>query len=282
MAESVEYAVGIFYKAGEDKIATTAIPSVTDLPASKLCSALPMLLKGHGLDVGLDVKFRAFWLGSDTWITTEHYELTPVRAGGVLLVVDEALGTEAPGYYSKLAKIVPGFRDLRGLSGPTKGVPPSPPLEDAGSQRVFLVHGHDEAALHAVARFLEQIGLVVIVLREQPNNGRTIIEKFEAYSDVGFAVVLLTPDDRGGASGAKPEHQQSRPRQNVILELGYFLGRLGRRRVCALYTEGVEIPSDYSGVLYIKLETGGAWKLDLAKEMKVAGLTMDLNRAVGA
>ncbi len=146
--------------------------------------------------------------------------------------------------------------------------------------RIFLVHGHDQAALQEVARFLERLDQHVIILREQPNRGRTIIEKFEDYSDVGFAVILLTPDDRGGPAPSSADEQQPRARQNVILELGYFLGRLGRSRVCALYREGVEIPSDYSGVLYVKLDPEGGWRLQLAKELKAAGLPVDMNKAL--
>jgi predicted nucleotide-binding protein len=146
--------------------------------------------------------------------------------------------------------------------------------------RLFLVHGHDEKALHETARFLERLKQDIIILREQPNKGRTIIEKFEDYADVGFAVVLLTSDDRGGAISETNEAQKPRARQNVILELGYFLGRLGRNRVCALYEPGVEIPSDYSGVLYIPLDEQGAWRLSLAKEMKAAGLAVDMNLAL--
>ncbi len=146
--------------------------------------------------------------------------------------------------------------------------------------RIFLVHGHDEATLHETARFLEKLNQEVIILREQPNKGRTIIEKFEDYADVGFAVVLLTSDDRGGPSDIPVEEQKSRARQNVIFELGYFIGRLGRNRVCALYTLGVEIPSDYSGVLYIQLDEQGGWRLALAKEMKAAGLAVDINLAL--
>jgi hypothetical protein len=112
------------------------------------------------------------------------------------------------------------------------------------STKIFIVHGHDELAKESVARFIEKIGLEAIVLHEQPNAGRTIIEKFEDYSNVGFAVVLLTPDDIGSPKDKRNE-SQPRSRQNVILELGYFMGRLGRGRVCALYKEGVEIPSDY-------------------------------------
>jgi predicted nucleotide-binding protein len=156
---------------------------------------------------------------------------------------------------------------------------PMPRSEPTG-HRIFLVHGHDEAVIQTVARFLERLDQEVIILREQPNSGRTIIEKFEDYADVGFAVVILTGDDRGGTKDAKADDQKPRARQNVILELGYFLGRLGRDRVCVLYQEGVEIPSDYSGVLYTPLDKAGAWRLDLAKELKAAGLSVDMNKAL--
>jgi predicted nucleotide-binding protein len=152
--------------------------------------------------------------------------------------------------------------------------------ESPSGHRVFLVHGHDEKILHESARFLEKLQQDIVILREQPNKGRTIIEKFEDYADVGFAIVLLTADDRGGKAANPYEEQKRRARQNVILELGYFLGRLGRNRVCALFAPGVEIPSDYSGVLYVPLDDQGAWRLSLAKEMKAAGLSIDMNLAL--
>lgn len=144
------------------------------------------------------------------------------------------------------------------------------------SRNIFVVHGHDESVTQTVARFLERLDLQPIILHEQPNLGRTVIEKFEAHADVGFAVVLLTPDDLGMLASA--EKLNPRARQNVILELGYFIGRLGRARVCALYVEGVEIPSDIHGVLYVPYDSG--WRLKLANEVRAAGVTVDLNRAV--
>lgn len=146
--------------------------------------------------------------------------------------------------------------------------------------KVFLVHGHGMAVLHETARFLEKLDQDVIILREQPNQGKTIIEKFVEYSEVGFAIVLLTPDDKGGTFSTSFESQLPRARQNVIFELGYFIGKLGRNRVCALYSPGVEIPSDYSGVLFIELDDKGAWRLALAREMKAAGFNIDMNLAV--
>ena len=127
------------------------------------------------------------------------------------------------------------------------------------------------------ARCLERLGLQAIILHEQPNRGRTIIEKFEDYAKVSFAVVLLTPDDVGAAV-EDAAHLQPRARQNVILELGYFAGRLGRDRVCALHKGGVEIPSDFSGVLWVEMDVGGAWQFRLAREIEAAGLEVDLDR----
>lgn len=145
---------------------------------------------------------------------------------------------------------------------------------------VFIVHGHDERMREMTARYIERFKLKVVILHEQPNKGRTIIEKFTDHADVGFAVVLLTGDDRGGLHDEPYENQQPRARQNVLFELGFFLGLIGRQRVCALYEQGVEIPSDYQGVIFIEADVGGAWKLQLAKEMKEAGLPVDLNDAV--
>jgi predicted nucleotide-binding protein len=144
---------------------------------------------------------------------------------------------------------------------------------------VFIVHGRDEAAKVGVARFLEKLDLNPIILHERPNEGRTIIEKFEDYSNVGFAIVILTPDDIGGPLN-EPDKQKPRARQNVIFELGYFFGKIERRKVCALYKENVEMPSDYSGVLYVALDPNDAWQLKIAKEMKQAGLKVDLNKII--
>ena len=150
----------------------------------------------------------------------------------------------------------------------------------SGSVRpsVFVVHGRDLAALDRVVRLLRDLDLIPVVLREQPNQGRTIIEKFEAHSDVAYAVVLLNGDDAGGLGGSPVEELRARARQNVILELGFFIGSLGRKLVAALEEPGVERPSDVDGVLYIPLDPGDTWRLLLAKEMKAAGLPVDLNR----
>lgn len=154
----------------------------------------------------------------------------------------------------------------------------SKPPTSVGSSSVFIVHGHDNAICSETARLLSKLQLDPVILHEQPNGGKTIIEKFETHSsDAAFAVVLLTADDIGGKNGDAAESLNSRARQNVVLELGYFYGRLGRNKVCAVYEEGVELPSDLQGIVWVLLDSGGAWKTELAKELRSAGLPIDLN-----
>ncbi len=165
-------------------------------------------------------------------------------------------------------------------SGPAPLVAAGATEDQKVKNAVFIVHGRDDAAKVSVARFIERFGVEAIILHEQANKGLTIIEKFEkSASNASFAVVLLTPDDLG-CSKDQPEKAQPRARQNVILELGYFCGALGRSRVCVLYKEGVEIPGDYLGVVYTPFDDAGGWHLRLAKEMKAAGLELDLNKAM--
>lgn len=173
-----------------------------------------------------------------------------------------------------------GLIDLLGTEIQLNAMGTTRPEHSATGHRVFLVHGHNELALHETARFLERLKQEIVILREQPNRGRTLIEKFEDYADVGFAVVLLTQDDRGAPVDIPYEDQKPRARQNVLFELGYFIGRLGRNRVCALYQPGLELPSDYTGVLYHELDEKGAWRLKLAKELRAAGLPVDMNDAL--
>lgn len=143
------------------------------------------------------------------------------------------------------------------------------------NHNVFIVHGHNIAVQQSVARTLEKLGLNPIILHEQPNAGKTIIEKFESNSNVGFAIILLTDDDEGKLK--TDVDLKSRARQNVVLELGYFIGKLGRDRVLPLHTEGVELPSDIHGLLYVPIDNANNWKFALVKELKAAGYSVDAN-----
>lgn len=138
---------------------------------------------------------------------------------------------------------------------------------------VFVVHGHDEGMKHSVARFLERSGLEPVILSEQPDQGRTIIEKFADHAGMAsFAVVLMSPDDVGGKDSS---NLRFRARQNVVLELGYFSALLGRKRVCALKKGDLEIPSDFFGVVYKDYDDGEGWKVGLARELRAAGYTIN-------
>ena len=147
------------------------------------------------------------------------------------------------------------------------------------TKKIFLIHGHDAGTKEMVARFISKIGLHPIILHEQANQGRTIIEKFEDHSDVGYAIALLTPDDTG-SSIKEPDNVQQRARQNVIFEFGYFIGKLGRNRVAGMIRGGIDVPSDYSGVLFIPIDESDVWRLRLFKELKAIGYNIDANKAL--
>jgi len=163
---------------------------------------------------------------------------------------------------------------LAGMPRPT--VPPSSP---AGSQvdkaEVFVVHGRDEAARERVARFIDRLKLKAVILHEQSNRGRTLFEKVLDHAPAAFAVVILTPDDIGYLAG-HPEEAAARSRENVVFELGLFIGLLGRTRVVVLKHPTVSAPSDIEGLVYIELDDKGAWEAGLARELRSAELPVDV------
>jgi predicted nucleotide-binding protein len=143
--------------------------------------------------------------------------------------------------------------------------------------KVFIVHGHDNLAKTELARFIERLGFTPIILHEQPSAGKTIIEKIEDYSNVGFGVVLYSPCDIGATMGQEKQ-LQPRARQNVVFEHGYLIGKLGRQRVCALVKGDIEKPKDIDGVVYVEMDARNAWQIEVAKEMKVCGYPVDMNK----
>ena len=153
--------------------------------------------------------------------------------------------------------------------------PASTPDPSVVGEDIFVVHGHDGATKETVARFLRKlVGREPVILHEQPDRGRTVIEKFEDHAALAAcAIVLLTGDDVGGVAGGD---QRPRARQNVVLEMGFFLGKLGRGRVVILHEADVELPSDLHGVLYVQLDTSGAWRNAVAREVQAAGVEVDL------
>lgn len=167
------------------------------------------------------------------------------------------------------------------------------------SKNVFIVHGRDHESMKELKAMLYEFGLNPIVLHEQPSGSRTIVEKLEKYSDVGYVFVILTPDDIGtlkqnissmswydvtnetpipmttmrkGEDILKDLGFKDRSRQNVVLEFGFFMGLLGRDRVCCLHTGDVELPSDMHGIVYVPFEKSvEEIRIKIMKELKEAG-----------
>lgn len=165
---------------------------------------------------------------------------------------------------------------------PERAKPQMAPQTRRTSRKIFVVHGRDEQIKLDVVRFLEKLAFDVTLLSEQASKGRTLIEKFEDHSeDAAFAVVLLTPDDVGSLAADGTSKLQPRARQNVVLELGYFVGKLGRKYVCPIRTSDVETPSDLHGLAYVQYDPAGAWKLALAKELEAAELEFDHKKLLG-
>ena len=140
-------------------------------------------------------------------------------------------------------------------------------------KKVFIVHGHDNGLKQEVARLVEKQGLEAIILSEQANRCKTIIEKFEEHSDVGAAICLFTGDDYGRTKDA--EEDKLRARQNVVFEAGFFMGKLGRENVVLIANPDIEIPSDLQGVVYTNKDM---WQTDVLRELKAIGYNVDFNK----
>lgn len=188
-----------------------------------------------------------------------------------------------PSFADQVATSRPSHSFDTPVSNPASGFAAStrvPAQSAQQSRRVFIVHGHNVAVREEVARFVATIGLDPVILHEQTNEGRTILAKFQdEAAKAAYAIVLLTGDDRGGIAAADPAALQPRARQNVVFEFGFFAGSLGLKKVCALVDGPVENPSDIDGLLYVSL--AGDWKLQVAREMRAAGLPVDPARLLG-
>ncbi|EJB01743.1 putative nucleotide-binding protein containing TIR-like domain [Rhizobium leguminosarum bv. trifolii WSM597] len=275
-----------------------------DRPLRKLAKALQTdELKDFNDALKRAVDFEAFINGSEqgssmmgsaslSWPDDKAQEL------GLTITLIEK-GAENPNWFMNFGhewfydgnKVIAGIRKMtksvlipfgRDYKAYVQEQLPAPVTETrpADKSKVFIVHGHDEGPRETLARFIEQLGLEAVILHEKASGGMTIPEKLAKYGNVGFAVVLLTPDDFGRAK--KDVQERARARQNVILELGYFVGRLGRDKVCGLLKGDIEIPSDYVGTVYVSWDEGGAWKLSLAKELNAAGYDIDFNKLIKA
>lgn len=167
--------------------------------------------------------------------------------------------------------LLEGFIEQLEIFGSTEKSQDLSIIPKSFSRKVFIVHGHNEQAKTELALILTRLGFEPIILHEQPSQGMTIIEKLEKHSDVGFAFILLTPDDKGCKEGQE-DNLRPRARQNVVFEFGLFVGKLGRNRVCCLYTGDVELPSDLQGLLYLPFKNSvNEIQLNIVKELRAAG-----------
>lgn len=158
---------------------------------------------------------------------------------------------------------------------PAQGLTFAQPKVARNKRKVFVVHGRDNEAKHAVSRFIEKLGLEAIILHEQASSGMTIIEKIEHYSnDADFAIILYTACDLGRGVHESKIPPKNRARQNVVFEHGYLMAKLGRENICSLVKGNIETPNDISGVVYVSLDEFGAWKTEVAKELKACGYTI--------
>ncbi len=147
-------------------------------------------------------------------------------------------------------------------------------------KRVFISHGHDAEMREDTQAFIKQVGLEPVTLEDSPSEGRTVIEKLEHYSNVPFAVILFSPDDLAYSGRELPSEAKPRARQNVVLELGYFLAKIGRSNVLVLQrmSEGFEKPSVIDGVMYVSYDESGKWKSSLAVELQARGHDIDVSQ----
>lgn len=141
---------------------------------------------------------------------------------------------------------------------------------------IFIVHGHDRTMVLEVERLVEHIGLDPVILGDQVDQGfYSIFDKFERHANESkYAIILFSPDD-------ETTEGKRRARQNVIFELGYFLGKFGKDKVTLLNkdsTEQFDIPTDVIGSAYIKFDNEGAWKIKLARALNASGLSVDYSK----
>lgn len=156
------------------------------------------------------------------------------------------------------------------------------PARDIHPRKVFVVYGHDQAARDQLEAMLRRWGLEPLILDQLATEGQTVIEKLEsAMAEASFGVVLATPDDEGHRAG-RPDEKALRARQNVVLELGMLLARLGRKHVAILLKtqENMERPSDIQGLIYIPFKDDIAKEagVSLAKAMDACGYKIDVAR----
>jgi len=196
---------------------------------------------------------------------------------GVILGQPINYEEELKEYKNEISKII---SKLKGYNNIYNDLNMKTKNKEENFDKIFIVHGHNETMKQSIARLIEKQKIESVILHEKPNKGKTIIEKFELNADVGSAVVIFSGDDYGYEKNIDKDKAILRPRQNVIFEMGYFIGKLGREKVICIFEENIDIDvlSDYKGIIYIPYDTKGVWKYSLGKELKEIGFNFDLNK----
>ena len=196
-------------------------------------------------------------------------------ASGDLAYQAQELQRDIETYINRLQSLldrVELYEESPAVTTPPTSTTPSDPRRTAKGTAVFIVHGRAGREVE-VARTVEQLGLEAIILQERLHGGSsTLIEKLEREArPCGYTLVVYTGDDEGRIFGSSDAYMR-RARENVVLELGYFIALLGRDCVTILHDPAVTVPSDFHGVGYYTLDSGGAWKDRVAGELRRAGL----------
>jgi len=164
-------------------------------------------------------------------------------------------------------------------SPPAPAAKKVPRMTKSKERKVLIIHGRDEEKKTMIADFLKKLDLEPFIPDDAAGQGMSLLEKFKQYEDAAFAILLLSADDMGYAQGEADE-PKPRPAQNVIFELGFLMGRLEPNLVCALYEEGLDLPSEFQGSVLIPYDEGGMWRLLVARALKMAQVDVDLNKAI--
>jgi predicted nucleotide-binding protein len=147
-------------------------------------------------------------------------------------------------------------------------------------RRIMVVSGTDEIMKQTIIGALRKLGLAAVVMSEEPGQGKKIVDRFADYSDVGFALVLLSPDVYGYPRGEEATKRERSPKQDVILMFGFLLGKLGKDKVLAFYRESPNFafPLEFEGVKFTALDDRDSWKRTLIRELTACGYAIDAER----
>ncbi len=169
------------------------------------------------------------------------------------------------------------------LTSTEKPLAPAQPVISASAstpRRIIVVSGTDEVMKQALTKALTKLWLAPVVMQEEPSQGRKIVEHFQDYADVGFAVVLLSPDDYTYPKAEAATKRKLSPQQDVIFLLGFLLGKLGKSKVLVFYKESADfaVPLDFEGVKFTAFDDRDSWKLALIRELTNCVYSVDADR----